>query len=131
MKTFFVSFLVALAVIVILDGLWLGALARDFYRERLGQMLRDQPIWIAAILFYPVHAIGIAVFAVPLAINGGSWPYALLYGALFGFCVYAAYDLTNLATLRGWSTTLTLVDLAWGTTVTAVATIVAYLVVRH
>lgn len=130
MKTLFISFLVALAVIVVLDGLWLGVLAREFYKERLGQMLRDQPIWTAAIAFYPIHAIGIAVFALPPAISGGSWLYALLYGALFGFCVYAAYDLTNLATLRGWSTTLTLVDLAWGTTVTAIATIVAYLVMK-
>jgi uncharacterized membrane protein len=28
--------------------------------------------------------------------------FGCLYGALFGFVVYAAYDLTNLATLRGW-----------------------------
>lgn len=86
-----------------------------------------------AILFYLVHAAGIAVFAVFAVLPAtatGTWLAAVLYGALFGFCVYSAYDLTNLATLRGWSMALSLVDLAWGAVVTAVATLAAYLVVR-
>src|SRR5260370_28039100 len=74
-------------------------MSHDFYKARLGQLLLEQPNWYAAILFYLVHALGIVVFAVPLA---GSWVSAALFGALFGFCVYGAYDLTNLATLQGW-----------------------------
>jgi hypothetical protein len=73
--------------------------SREFYKARLGQFLLEQPNWCAAILFYLIHALGIVVFAAPLA---ASWGWAALWGALFGFCVYAAYDLTNLATLRGW-----------------------------
>jgi uncharacterized membrane protein len=69
-----------------------------------------------AILFYFIHAVGIVVFPVPLA---ASWLSAALYGALFGFVVYAAYDLTNLATLRGWPMAVSLVDLAWGAAVSA------------
>ena len=92
-----------------------------------GQLLLEQPNWYAAILFYLIHALGIVVFAVPLA---GSWVSAVLYGALFGFCVYAAYDLTNLATLRGWPLTVSLVDLAWGAVVTAAAAAAAYLAMR-
>ena len=102
-------------------------MSRDFYKARLGQLLLEQPNWYAAILFYLVHALGIVVFAVPLA---GSWVSAALFGALFGFCVYGAYDLTNLATLRGWPPTVSLVDLAWGAAVTSAATVAAFLATR-
>ena len=104
--------------------------SREFYKARLGQLLLEQPLWWAAILFYLIHAAGVAVFAVPPALAAGTWTAAVLYGALFGFCVYAAYDLTNLATLRGWPMAVSLVDLAWGAAVTAAATLVAFLVVR-
>ena len=130
MKTLAVSYLVALVVLAILDGLWLGVVSREFYKARLGQMLLDRPVWSIALLFYLVHAAGIAVFAVPPAVNAGTWVSALLYGGPFGFCVYAAYDLTNLATLRGWPMAVSAVDLAWGTVATAAATVVAFLVVK-
>src|SRR3981081_4305087 len=104
MKTYFVGYVAVLVTLAILDALWLGAMSRDFYKARLGQLLLEQPNWYAAILFYLVHALGIVVFAVPLA---GSWVSAALFGALFGFSVYAAYDLTTRATLRGWPWPLT------------------------
>jgi uncharacterized membrane protein len=93
---------------------WLGCSSSQ---DRLAD--REQPNWYAAILFYLVHALGIVVFAVPLA---GSWV------SLFGFCVYGAYDLTNLATLRGWPLTVSVVDLAWGGAV--MATAAAFLATR-
>ena len=127
MKIYFVGYIAALAALAILDALWLGVVSRDFYKARLGQLLLEQPNWYAAILFYLVHAVGIVVFAVPLA---GSWGSAALFGALFGFCVYAAYDLTNLATLRGWPLAVSLVDLTWGAAVTAAATVTAFLATR-
>lgn len=130
MKTLLVSYLVALVTLAILDALWLGVVGREFYKARLGQMLLDKPIWSIAILFYLIHAAGIAIFAVPLALNAGTWTGALLYGGLFGFCVYAAYDITNLATLRGWPMAVSAVDLAWGAVATAAATLVAFLVVK-
>lgn len=130
MKTLAVSYLVALVVLAIVDGIWLGVVSREFYKARLGHMLLDQPIWSVAILFYLIHAAGIAVFAVPPALNAGTWTSALLYGGLFGFCVYAAYDITNLATLRGWPMAVSAVDLAWGAVATAVTTLATYLVVR-
>jgi uncharacterized membrane protein len=130
MKTLVVGYLVALVTLAILDGLWLGVISREFYKARLGHMLLDKPIWSVAILFYLVHAAGIAVFAVPAAVTAGTWTSALVYGGLFGFCVYAAYDITNLATLRGWPMAVSAVDLAWGTVATAAATLVAYLVVK-
>jgi uncharacterized membrane protein len=130
MKSLLIAYLVALAVLALLDALWLGVVSRDFYKARLGQLLLDRPLWSIAIAFYLIHAVGIAVFAVPPAVAAGTWPAAVLYGGLFGFCVYAAYDITNLATLRGWPMAVSLVDLAWGAVVTAAATLVAFLVVR-
>jgi uncharacterized membrane protein len=130
MKILLLSFLVALVVLAILDTVWLGIASREFYKTRLGDLLLDRPIWSVAVLFYAVHAAGIAVFPVQLALGVGTWWSALLYGGLFGFCVYAAYDLTNLATLRGWPAAVSVVDLAWGAAVTAVATVVAFMVVK-
>ena len=130
MKTLLTSWLAALVVIAVLDALWLGLVSREFYKARLGQLLLEQPVWSIAILFYLINAAGIAVFAVPPALATGSWITAAIYGAFFGFCVYAAYDITNLATLRGWPMAVSLVDLAWGAAVTAVATTAAFLTVR-
>jgi len=130
MKTVMASYAVALGVLAVIDGLWLGVVAREFYKSQLGNMLQDKPIWSVAILFYLVHAAGVAVFAVPPSVTAGTWTSALLYGALFGFCVYGAYDFTNLATLRGWPWTVSVVDLAWGTAATAIATVIAFLVVK-
>lgn len=127
MKTLFVGYLAALGALAVLDALWLGIVSRDFYKARLGHLLLDQPNWPVAILFYFIHAAGIVAFPVSLAT---SWPSAALYGALFGFVVYSAYDITNLATLRGWPMTVSLVDLAWGAVVTAVACVAASLSVR-
>ena len=127
MKTYFVGYVAVLVTLAILDALWLGVASREFYKARLGQLLLEQPNWYAAILFYLIHALGIVVFAVPLA---ESWASAMFYGALFGFCVYAAYDLTNLATLRGWPLTVSLVYLAWGAVVTAAAAVAAFLAMR-
>lgn len=130
MKSFSFACLAALVTLALLDALWLGVVAREFYKAHLGQLLLEQPLWWAAILFYLIHAAGVAVFAVPPALAAGTRTAAVLYGALFGFCVYAAYDFTNLATLRGRPIAVSLVDLAWGAAVTAAATLVAFLVVR-
>lgn len=130
MKTIITSYAVALGVLAVIDALWLGVVAREFYKSQLGELLREKPIWGVAVLFYLVHAAGIAVFAVPLSLTTGTWASALFYGALFGLCAYGAYDFTNLATLRGWPWTVSVVDLAWGTVATAVATVVAFQVVK-
>lgn len=130
MKTLLASYLIALAAMAVLDALWLGVVSREFYKARLGQLLLDKPAWGVAILFYLIHAAGIAVFAVAPALSAGTWTAAIFYGGLFGFCVYAAYDLTNLATLRGWPMAVSLVDLAWGTVVTAAATAAAFAALR-
>lgn len=124
MNGWFVGYLAGLGTLAVLDALWLGLLGRNFYKARLGQLLLDRPNWTVAILFYLLHSVGIVVFPAALAT---SWIESALYGALFGFVVYAAYDITNLATLRGWSMAVSLVDLAWGAIVSAAACTAAFL----
>lgn len=124
MKALLASYLAALATLAALDALWLGTVGRQFYKTRLGPLLLDRPRWAIAIAFYLIHAAGIVAFAVPPA---GGWLPAWLYGAAFGFCVYAAYDITNLATMRGWPIAVSVVDLAWGVVVTAAACVAALL----
>jgi uncharacterized membrane protein len=128
MKTWLIGFGAGLFALAILDALWLGVIARDFYKEKLGSLLRDEPIWSIAALFYLVHVLGIATFVLPQATT---WSGALLLGGLFGFCAYAAYDLTNHATIKGWPPIVTAVDLTWGTFATALTALVAWAVQRH
>jgi uncharacterized membrane protein len=127
MKAAVIGYAAALVTIVALDALWLGAIARDFYYTRLGSLLLDRPNWLPVAVFYLIHALGIVVFVLPAA---SSWPGAVPFGALFGVCVYAAYDFTNLATVRGWPLAVSLVDLAWGAAVTAAAATAAFLAAR-
>lgn len=128
MKMWLIGFGASLFVLAVLDGLWLGVIAGGFYKEKLGGLLRDKPIWSIAALFYLVHVIGITTLVLPQA---SSWTSALLLGALFGFCAYATYDLTNHATIKGWSPVVTVVDLAWGTVATALTALAAWAAQRH
>ena len=127
MKRVVFLYIAAAIIFFPLDMAWLTLVARDFYRSRLGDFLLDQPRWIAAIAFYLIYLAGIVAFAMLPAVAQGSARTALLQGALLGFVAYAAYDLTNLATARGFSTTVALVDIVWGTVLTAVTAAVGYL----
>ncbi|RZU01162.1 DUF2177 family protein [Rivibacter subsaxonicus] len=106
----------ALAVLAALDAVWLGWVARDFYREGIGHLMRDSGFRIGpALAFYLLFPLGLMIFAVQPALAEGSLLRAALLGALFGFFCYATYDLSNFATLRDWPLRVTLVDIAWGT----------------
>jgi uncharacterized membrane protein len=130
MKLYLVAYAATLAILAVLDGLWLGVVARDFYKSRMEALMLTRPFWLAAIGFYLIHAAGLVAFAVAPALSGDSWISAAWRGALFGLCAYAAYDLTNLATLRGWSATLSAVDIVWGMVAGAAAAAGAYQAMR-
>ena len=111
--------LIALPVYFVIDILWLGLIARGFYRDQLGDLLRPETNWTAAIVFYLIFLVGLVVFVIQPAVDAGSWSEALWRGALFGFVAYATYDLTNLAVVRDWPLTMTIVDIAWGAVLAA------------
>ncbi|MBA3235368.1 MAG: DUF2177 family protein [Chloroflexi bacterium] len=131
MPTFAILYLATVPVFFLIDLVWLGLVARDFYRDQMGSLMADPINWPAGILFYLLWVAGLILFAVTPALDGGDWVRALLLGAAFGFITYATYDLTNLATLRDWSLPLTLVDLAWGTVLGGVVATASYLLGRN
>jgi len=116
---FWKLYLIALPVFLIIDGLWLGLVARKFYSQQIGLLMKAQPNWLVAGLFYLLFIVGLVVFVLQPALAKGSWTYAILYGALFGLISYATYDLTNLATLQSWPLLVTVVDLIWGAILSA------------
>lgn len=131
MRTYITAYLATAVVFFTLDLLWLGWVAREFYREQLGELQRPSPILSVAAAFYALYVIGIVIFAVIPAIEAGSWRTALMLGGLFGFFAYATYDLTNIATLRDWPVAMSMVDLAWGTVLTAVSATIGYGLTRQ
>ncbi len=105
---------VAFTSFMVIDLLWLGVVARSFYRSELGHLMRAEVNWAAAVCFYLVFVLGIVVLVVWPAMERESLGQALLLGALFGLVTYAAYDLTNLATLEGFPLRMVVVDMIWG-----------------
>jgi uncharacterized membrane protein len=117
---------VTLAVFLGLDLVWLGVIAGGLYRSWIGHVLMEKPNLGAAALFYLVFVVGIVIFAVAPALAAGSWRPALIYGALFGFFTYLTYDMTNLATIKGWPIAMVIADVLWGSFVTAAAAWAGY-----
>lgn len=114
---------VALVVMSALDGVWLGWLAKDFYRDALGPLMTDSVRIVPAALYYLCYPAAIVYLALTPA---ASLREAVLRSALLGLTAFGVYDLTNLATLKGYSMTMTMVDMAWGTFATAVGGGVTY-----
>jgi uncharacterized membrane protein len=130
LKQLFLLYLVTLVVFFLIDMVWLGAVAKGFYRKHLGAVMSEKIVWPAAILFYLLFIAGLLVFAVRPGLAAGGPVRALLFGALFGLIAYATYDLTNLATMKGWPVVVTFVDLAWGTVLGGVVSFISASVAR-
>lgn len=120
-------FLPTLVVFLLLDALWLGLIARGFYREQMGDLMRPDVRWGAAALFYVLFVVAVLVFVVVPAVEQGSLARAIGMGAFFGLVAYATYDLTSLAVLRGFTTRMAVVDMIWGTALTAATSAAGFL----
>jgi len=119
---------IALPVFFAIDMIWLGLVAKNFYKSQIGFLMKPDINWTAAIIFYLLFIVGLVLFVIMPAVEKGSWMYALLFGALFGLITYATYDLTNLATLKDWPILVTIVDLAWGATLGALVSVITYFI---
>ncbi|MFZ2055503.1 MAG: DUF2177 family protein [Candidatus Aminicenantales bacterium] len=129
-KQMLIMYLITLAVFFLIDMIWLGIVAKGFYRRHLGPMLSPKVNWGAAILFYLLFIVGLLVFVIKPALVGGEPLKALFFGALLGLISYATYDLSNLATLKDWPLVVTVVDLIWGTALGAAVSFVSTLLAR-
>jgi len=127
-QMFLKLFFIALIVFFAIDMVWLVLVAKKFYQEQIGFLMKPDINWYAAIIFYLLFIAGLVTFVISPAIEKHSWMHALLFGALFGLITYATYDLTNLATLKNWPVLLTIVDLIWGTVLSASISVITYVV---
>ena len=116
MTKFLVMWLICAVIFLIIDLVWLGMVAKPFYQRGIGHLMAENFRTTAAALFYAVYVVGVVYFCVHGAVD---WKAAALNGALFGFFCYATYDMTNYATLRDWPLSMVVVDIAWGTILTA------------
>jgi uncharacterized membrane protein len=126
---FGLAYIVVLLVVLGLDAVWLGLIAKDFYRREMGSLMSDTVQVAPAVLFYllyPLALVYLALFRIP-ASNGE----AVLRSAVVGLAAYGAYDLTNMAIVSGWPVTLSLVDWAWGGLAGAAAGAAGYAVIRR
>ena len=107
-------FSVSLFTFLILDAIWLGFIARNFYAKYLAAYLTDNVIWLSAIIFYLIFNIGLLIFVILPSIEKNSYTTLILYSLLYGLVTYATYDLTNYATVKDWPFAVTIVDIIWG-----------------
>lgn len=120
---------IALPVFFVIDLIWIGLVAKKFYHDQIGFLMKPDINWTAAIIFYLLFIIGLVLFVIMPAVEKGSWSHALLFGALFGLVTYATYDLTNLALTKDWPLLVTIVDLVWGTVLAASVSVVTFFIV--
>ncbi len=111
-----------------IDMVWLGFIAKNFYRNKLARVLSPDVVWPAAIVFYLIYIAGIVYFAINPAIKDASWQMALINGGLLGGLCYATYDLTNMATIAKWPIEIVIVDIIWGMVLTASVSVITYFV---
>ena len=130
MLTVAYQYLIVLVTALLLDGIWLGLIAKDFYKKHLGFLMADTPNLKVASLFYIVFALAILILVLNPAITGNwsTWK-VFLYGAMLGLVMYGAYDFTNHAIIKDWPTIITVVDLTWGTLMSASVASISYLLI--
>lgn len=125
-----VSYVLTALVFFAIDIVWLRFVGQDVFRRQVGHLMRDDVNWLPALVFYLAFVVGILVFAVYPSVDKDSLLHALLLGALFGFFTYATYDLTNLATLRDWPLTVTIMDIVWGMVLTGAVSGIGFFIVK-
>ena len=121
---------IAVPIFFALDMTWLGLIAKKFYREQIGSLLKPDVNWVAAIIFYLLFLAGLVFFVIEPAMQKNSLTDALLRGAFFGLVTYATYDLTNLAVAKDWPLLVTVVDMSWGMALAAMVATLTYVIAQ-
>ena len=120
-KCMLVATLIASLIFLIIDVIWLSFATKSFYRPLIGNLLSDKPVMWAAALFYILYVFGMALVVIQPCIDSTSLFKTVYTGFIFGLVAYGTYNLTNMAVLKGWSPTVTFVDMFWGGSLTAVS----------
>lgn len=122
-------YLATLVPLLALDAVWILVLAKKFYATHMSFLFTKSVSLAPVAFFYPLYALAVLLLAVMPAVASGSWVEALWRGALLGLAAYGAYDLTNQATIGGWPTIMTIVDMGWGAVVTGLVSVIAYFII--
>lgn len=130
MKKLLISYLLTTLAFFALDLLWLGAIAKNLYQKYLNGFLSDHIKWPAAIIFYLIFIAGIYIFAIYPAVQKNSMQHALVFGGLFGLFTYATYELTNYAVLKNWPLNIVIIDILWGTVLTALVSLIGFYIMN-
>jgi uncharacterized membrane protein len=123
---YFSVYLTFLITLITVDSIWLLGIAKTLYRDQMGELMASEPKLLIGLFFYLLYSFGICIFVIAPALSKQSLLYAIQYGALFGFFCYMTYDLTNLAVIQNFPAKLALIDIAWGTFVSALCAGFAY-----
>jgi uncharacterized membrane protein len=124
------AYLATATTMIVIDLIWLGIIAKPLYQQGIGHLMAESPHIVPAALFYLFFPLGLVLFAVMPHAGSAQWSNALMWGGLFGLFAYATYDLTNLATLKNWPLSLALIDMAWGTAVSGVASTAGFFAIQ-
>ena len=131
MNNFIKLYLITVPIFFIIDMLWLVIIAKGIYQKYMGHLMKTIPNWPVAMLFYFLFIVGLIIFAIYPAVRNNSWTYALLYGAMFGFFTYITFDLTGLAVLKNFPWQITIIDIVWGTALSATVSIITFFIGRN
>ena len=127
MAIFYIKlYLLTVPIFFLVDLVWLGYVAKNFYHRHLAFILSPEVNWWAAIVFYLLYIVGILLFAVVPALEKASFMRALVWGGLYGFFTYATYDLTNMALIKNWPLKIVIVDILWGVVLCAAVAMSSY-----
>lgn len=126
-----VYFVITFIVFMGIDLIWLGFVAKNIYSKYLGYLMAPKVNWLAALVFYVIFIIGVLYFVIAPSLVDRDFSQLLIRAMLFGFITYATYDLTNLATVRDWPITITIIDLIWGTTLSTSVSVISYLIITN
>ena len=131
MKIYLIAYSAAILAFLVIDGIWLGVVAKNLYAEQMGGLLRDGFLVLPATGFYLAYTAGLVFLAVRPDQPALALSNVALYGAIVGFLAYGTYDMTNLATLRNWPAMLSVIDMLWGTVLSASVATVSAICTRY
>ena len=130
MKLVLLSTLLASLIFLIIDIIWLSYAVKSFYRPNLGYLLLDKPVMWAAVLFYIIYVFGLSVVIIQPFLNTQDTLNFLFKAFMFGLVAYGTYNLTNMATIKGWSPSVVFVDMLWGGSLTAFSSYFGILIAK-
>ena len=113
-KQLIISFIFVSTIFLIIDVIWLSITVKSIYKPNLGNLLNDKPVLWAAVLFYIIYMIGLTLIIIKPALASNSVLQAFWTGVIFGIVAYGTYNLTNMATVKNWSSTIVWIDMLWG-----------------